>query len=85
MTYISSQFPTRRIYAVGVSLGAAILTKYMVYTKDKCPIAAAFCLGCHFDTIKAMDFLKTNLFGLYDYMLGFTTKILCRPLITQYD
>ena len=46
------------MYALGVSLGAGILSNYMAFTKEKCPFVAAFGLGCHYDTIKAMEFLR---------------------------
>jgi predicted alpha/beta-fold hydrolase len=62
----------RKLFAIGVSLGATILANYMGQTGDKCVVQAAFCTGCHYN-YKAFDHLSTNLFGFFDYVLGMVT------------
>jgi predicted alpha/beta-fold hydrolase len=46
------------MYSIGISLGSGILSHYMAATKEKSLIDAGMCIGCHFDTEKAMEFLK---------------------------
>lgn len=53
--------------------------------KENSKLEAAFGLGCHFDTQKAMDFLSTHLFGFYDYALGLNTRSACKPFFLDYD
>jgi hypothetical protein len=52
---------------------------------DNSKLAAAFGLGCHFDTHKAMDFLRTHIYGIYDYALGINCRFACRPFFVDYD
>ena len=75
----------RKLFAVGVSLGAGILGNYLTKEKANTPLTAACCLACHFDTFKAMDFLATNLYGFFDYGIGFFTKMSCSIFLKQYD
>jgi predicted alpha/beta-fold hydrolase len=75
----------RKLFAVGVSMGAGVLANYMAKDKGNCPLTAACSVACHFDTIKAMEFLASHLYGFYDYTLGFFCKISARPYLKQYD
>lgn len=68
----------RKLFAVGVSLGAGVLANYLSKEKGNSPVTAACCLACHFDTFVAMDFLAKHLYGFYDYSLGFFCKLSAR-------
>jgi len=61
----------RELYGFGVSLGASIMANYMGKEREKCPLRAAFVVGCCFDTPKSMEFIKSNMYGFYDYFLGY--------------
>lgn len=75
----------RRMFAMGISLGAGILANYVAQEGNKCPISACCCVGCHFDAHKAMEFLENNLFGLYDYIMGYFVKTASKEWAKQYD
>lgn len=65
----------RKLFGMGISLGAGVLTNYACKAKDSCPLTVMCSVGCHFDTFKAMEFLSNHLYGLYDYCLGYWCKI----------
>ena len=73
------------MFAMGISLGAGILANYVASEGSKCPLTACCAVGCHFDTDKAMEFLKNNLYGFYDYTMGFFVKQASMPWVKQYD
>jgi predicted alpha/beta-fold hydrolase len=73
------------MFSIGISLGAGILANYVAMEGTKCPLTAACCVGCHFDTHKAMEFLKNNLYGFYDYAMGYFCKTASREWVQQYD
>lgn len=75
----------RKMFAIGVSLGAGILTNYIAKAGSKCPLTAACSVACHFDTTKSMDYIKNNLYGAYDYAMGFFVKSASREWAVQYD
>ena len=64
----------RKLFGAAISLGAGILANYIAKEGHNCPLTAAFNVGCHFDTIKAMEYLSANMFGFYDFVLGMFTK-----------
>ena len=61
-------YPERKVFALGVSLGANILTNMMGFRGDKCKLTAAvaFVPPIKFDGHR----LKTQLGGSYDAALG---------------
>jgi len=68
-----------------VSLGAGILANYMGIEKESCVLEAGVAVNCHFDTKKASDYLRSNFYGLYDYVLGINCRLSCRSMMLQYD
>ena len=64
----------RKMFAMGISLGAGILANYVAKEGNKSPLTACCAVGCHFDTTKAMEFLSSNLYGFYDYVMGYFVK-----------
>ncbi|GAB5369714.1 hypothetical protein AAMO2058_001429200 [Amorphochlora amoebiformis] len=52
VTHFREKFPERRIFAVGYSLGAGILAKYVGEQGDRCPLAGAACVSISFDFTK---------------------------------
>ena len=75
----------RKLFGGAISLGAGVLANYVAKERDQCPLTAAVTIGCHFDTLKAMEFLKTNMFGFYDFILGQFCRMTSKPWIEQYD
>mmetsp|Transcript_1910 Transcript_1910/g.1355 ORF Transcript_1910/g.1355 Transcript_1910/m.1355 type:complete len:118 (-) Transcript_1910:414-767(-) len=60
----------RRIFCIGSSLGAGIITKYLERLGEKSKVSAAFCLSPHFNSFKAMGYLNRHCYGAYDVLLG---------------
>jgi predicted alpha/beta-fold hydrolase len=56
--------------AIGISLGASMLANYAARKGKANPLEAQVGISCHFDSKIAFEYMKTNLFGLYDYFLG---------------
>jgi predicted alpha/beta-fold hydrolase len=75
----------RPLFGFGISLGSGVLSNYMGKTKENCKLDAAFGLGCHFDTNMAMDFLKSHMYGFYDYTLGINCRMVCKSFFIEYD
>ncbi|CAI4054403.1 hypothetical protein SUVZ_16G1930 [Saccharomyces uvarum] len=50
-----AQFPHRKIYAVGTSFGAALLTNYLGQEGDNCPLNAAAALSNPWDFVHTWD------------------------------
>lgn len=53
-----------------MSLGAAILANYVAKEGTNCPLKGAVGISCHFESSKSFEFMRSNLFGVYDYVLG---------------
>jgi predicted alpha/beta-fold hydrolase len=70
---------------LGVSLGAAVLSNYIAKEKDGCPLTAAVCIGCHFDSELALETLTSWGYGLYDYVLGTFCRINATHAVRQID
>ncbi|KAJ1942229.1 hypothetical protein GGF37_003205 [Kickxella alabastrina] len=66
--HIIKSYPNTLLVALGFSLGANILTRYLGELKDKSPLAAAVALCCPFDmeiagrSLDAKSFLNDNVF-----------------------
>ena len=60
----------RNIYAYAVSLGAGMLTKYVVETGDKCVLDGVLSYGLFFNIQDNVPFFKRHTLSLYDKALG---------------
>jgi len=69
------------MFAMGISLGSGILANYVAKEGNKCPLTACCAIACHFNTHKAMEYLKTNLYGFYDYVMGYFVKAASREWV----
>jgi len=75
----------RKLFGVGVSLGAGILSNYMAMDGEECILEAGVGISCHFDAHRAMEYLGSNLFGVYDYILGIGIRLAGRSVAIQLD
>lgn len=73
------------MFGMGISLGAGILANYAAKEGNKCPLTACCSVGCHFDTAKAMEYLQNNLYGFYDYSMGYFVRTASKEWAQQYD
>jgi predicted alpha/beta-fold hydrolase len=55
----------RRIYGYGVSLGAAVLTLYLVSEGDKSPLSGAILYANPFNVRKNIPYLRNSFYGIY--------------------
>jgi uncharacterized protein len=55
---------------VGISLGASVLANWAARAGVKNKMDACVGISCHFTITVAFEFLKTHLFGFYDYVLA---------------
>jgi predicted alpha/beta-fold hydrolase len=46
LNYIHKQYPDKKIYAIGISLGANILSHYLGEEGDNCLLTKACCVSC---------------------------------------
>ena len=63
-------YQKRNIYAYSLSLGAGMLTKYMIETGEKCVLNGCVNLCTFYNIQDNVPFFKTNAWKLYDYSLG---------------
>lgn len=61
----------RNIYCYAVSLGAAMLTRYLIETGDKCVLNGAMSYGLFFNIKDNVSHFKNVAFKLYDIAMGF--------------
>lgn len=75
----------RKLFIIGISLGAGIMSNYLAQSKSKCKVDAAFGLACHFSIEKSFEWLKNSLYGLYDVALGLSCRTTCKALYNDFD
>lgn len=63
-------FAQRRLYGYGVSLGAQIVTLYLVNEGEKSVLSGALILAPLFDIKKNVAFMKTSAYGVYNSLMG---------------
>ena len=64
------QYMKRNIYAYSVSLGAGMLTRYLIESGDKCPLSGALSYGLFFNYQDNIHHFKNIAWKLYDKMIG---------------
>lgn len=60
----------RRMSAIGISMGAGILSRYVSKMGEKCKFDSCVGIGCHFSEKEAMETIKTHTLGLYNWVIG---------------
>lgn len=53
--FINNKFNNPDIYAVGISMGACLQSRYIGKAKDKCPFKASVAMATPFDVTKVTD------------------------------
>ncbi|KAI0672448.1 AB-hydrolase YheT [Trametes maxima] len=78
--WITHTFPQCRMYGLGFSLGANILTKYAGEEGDKCPLQGLVTLANPWDFVKGCHHLPSTFLGrhVYRYVLGGALRRLMR-------
>ncbi|KAI0643881.1 AB-hydrolase YheT [Trametes meyenii] len=78
--WIAHMFPECRMYGLGFSLGANILTKYAGEEGDKCPLRGLVTLANPWDFVKGCHHLPSTFLGrhVYRYVLGEALRRLMR-------
>ena len=73
--YCSGRDPAyiqRNIYGYSVSLGAGMLTRYIIQTGEKCVLSGALPYGLFHNIKDNVSYFKNNGFKLYDKLIGLT-------------
>ena len=68
--YIRSKYPNDKIFAIGYSLGANVLGKYLGEDGDKSLVTAAVCVSSPLDLKEFTDYLYDNYFGFFSKFLA---------------
>lgn len=86
ITWLSRTFPNRPLYAIGFSLGANILTKYLGEQGTLCPLRAAISISNPFDLYTGNILLRRSLIGrVYLRALGSSLKTLFLKHVSQFS
>jgi predicted alpha/beta-fold hydrolase len=76
--YISKNFPERKLFAIGLSMGGNILANMLGYQESKTKISAAAIIMSPLKPVDSIKDLKENFFGLYNKALGNSFRKLYR-------
>ncbi len=69
----------RNVYAYAVSLGASMLTKYLMNSGDKCILSGALPYSVFYDIEANVPFFKSSGWKFYDFAMGYNyCKVLKR-------
>jgi predicted alpha/beta-fold hydrolase len=63
-------FMKRNLYAYAVSLGACMLTKYLIKSGDKCVLSGAIPYSVFYDGESNVTFFKSSGWKFYDFAMG---------------
>ena len=61
----------RNIYGYGVSLGASVVSLYLVNSAEKCKLSGAIILANLFNIKGNVDFFRKTTLGLYNLVMGY--------------
>ena len=60
-----------RLYAYGASLGAILLSQYLIHAKENSKLDGAGIYACPYDVKTGEEFFYTSHFGLYAWVIGY--------------
>ncbi len=82
--YCSNDYIKRNLYAFAVSLGAGMLTKYLIHSGDQCVLTGALPYGLFFNLKDNVNFFKRNAFKLYDKVMGFNYYMILKSKAEEF-
>lgn len=83
--YVLHSRPKGVKVGLGLSLGAGVLTKYLAFKKNNSGLLASVGIGCHYDLAEAMKHMSNHIWGMYDIILGYYTRLLSLKPIRIID
>jgi hypothetical protein len=94
--YVLHSRPKGVKVGMGLSLGAGVLTKvihyipnifskYLALKKNDSGLLASVGIGCHYDLSEAMKHMSNHIWGIYDIILGYYTRLLSHKPIRIID
>lgn len=75
---VHRHYPTAKIAAIGMSMGANLVLKYAGESQQSCLLSAAVAISCPFDLLQCCQTLRQFQFRLSDKMLTSNLKALIR-------
>ena len=82
MNFVRSKHPEADMYAMGFSLGANILTKYLGEEGEKCYLKGISCVSNPWNFLILATEIEKELFGFYNYFIS--DKFVKRHLSHDY-
>lgn len=73
----------RNIYSYGVSLGAALLTLYLVNEQERGPLKGALIYSNPFGLKKNLSYFINSLYGFYNAAMGFNYNLIVKKQLLQ--
>jgi predicted alpha/beta-fold hydrolase len=75
MTYVYNKYcQNRKVYAVGTSMGANILSNMMGFAEEDCFIDGACVVQAPIKKWECSETIRTSMFGVYNKALGSNLK-----------
>lgn len=71
------------MYAYGVSMGASMLTLYLVNESENCPLKGAMPYGLPYNLKDNVPFFKKNAFRFYDFIMGFNFFMIMKSKLSE--
>ena len=71
--------------SIGISLGASVLANWAARKAKENKMDAMVGLCCHFEVETAYEFLRSHVFGLYDFILAMGIVSAVAKSFEQFD